>query len=252
MTAPRPQHRLLPRLLPRLLLAPLAAGLALPAPASAQSVLATTAAPQNVVHLNATATMEVQKDLLTLVFSTTREGPDAAQVQAQLKTALETALAEVRKAARPGELEVQTGNFSVYPRYNVKGPAGWGGNAELVIEGRDMAAVSQLAGRIQGMTIARSSFGLSRAQREKVDAELTARAVADFKARAAELARLFGFAGWALREVTVQGVDLPTLHPMPRVAMAATAAAAEAALPIEPGKATVSASVSGSVQLSAR
>ncbi|MCC7151501.1 MAG: SIMPL domain-containing protein, partial [Rubrivivax sp.] len=83
------------------------------------------------------------------------------------------------------------------------------------------------------------------------DAELTGQAVAAFKQRAADLARQFGFAGWALREVTVQGVDLPPMQPMPRMAMAA-AAAGEGALPIEAGKATVSASVSGSVQLSAR
>lgn len=220
-------------------------------PAAAQSMLATTVAPQNVVHLSASATMEVQKDLLTLVFSTSRDGPDASQVQAQLKQALEAALAEARKAARPGELEVRTGNFSIHPRYNVKGPAGWGGSAELVVEGKDMVAVSQLAGRIQSMTIQRSSFGLSRARREQVDAELTAQAVANFKTRASELAKNFGFAGWALREVTVQGVDLPP-PVMPRMAMAAAAPAGDGALPIEAGKASVSASVNGSVQLSAR
>ena len=233
-----------------LFLAPLAAALA--APAAAQSVLATTAAPQNVVSLSATATMEVQKDLLTLVFAASREGPDAGQVQAQLKQALDEALAVARKAAQPGQVEVQTGNFSIHPRYTAKGPSGWSGSAELVVEGRDMGAVSQLAGRIQSMTIARSSFGLSREKRQQVDAELTAQAVAQFKARAAELARLVGFAGFALREVTVQGVDLPPMQPMPRMALAAAAPGAGGALPFEAGKATVSASVSGSVQLSAR
>ncbi|HNU10932.1 MAG TPA: SIMPL domain-containing protein [Rubrivivax sp.] len=221
-------------------------------PAAAQSVVATTSPPQNVVNLSATATMEVPKDQLTIAFSTSREGQDAAQVQAQLKEALDAALAEARKAAQPGRLEVQTGNFSIYPRYNVKGPSGWGGTAELIVHGSDMLAVSQLAGRIQTMTVARSSFGLSRTQRERVDAELTAQAVAAFKARAGELARQFGFAGWALREVTVSGVDMPPMQPMPRIAMAAAAPAADSALPIEAGKATVSATVSGSVQLSAR
>lgn len=236
---------------PLLRFVPAVTAAALAAPAAAQTVLATTAAPQNVVHLSASATLEVQKDLLTLVFSTARDGPDASQLQAQLKQALDAALAEARKVARPGELEVRTGNFSIHPRYNVKGPAGWGGSAELVVEGKDMVAVSQLAGRIQSMTIQRSSFGLSRARREQLDAELTAQAVSNFKARAAEMARNFGFAGWTLREVTVQGVDLPP-QPAPRMVMAAAAPAADGALPIEAGKATVTASVNGSVQLSAR
>lgn len=224
----------------------------LAAPAWAQVPLATTVAPQNVVSLSASASMEVPKDQLTIVFSTTRDGPDAAQVQSQLKQALDAALAEARKAARPGQLEVQTGNFSLYPRHTAKGPNGWTGSAELVVEGKDMAAISQLAGRIQTLTIARTGFGLSREAREKVDAEVTAQAIASFKLKAAEVARQFGFAGWALREVTVQGADMPPMQPMPRIAMASAPAMADAALPIEAGKATVSATVSGSVQLSAR
>ena len=41
-----------------------------------------------------------------------REGPDANAIQAQLKTALDTALTEAKKAAQPGQLDVRTGNFS--------------------------------------------------------------------------------------------------------------------------------------------
>ena len=232
---------------------PLAAlALLLALPAAAQTPLATTAPPQNVVSLTATASMDVPKDLLSIVFSTSREGPDAAQVQAQLKQALDTALAEARKAARPGQLDVQTGNFSLYPRHTPKGPSGWTGTAELVVEGKDMAAVSQLAGRIQTMTIARTGFGLSREARNKVDAEVTAQAIADFKARATEIARQFGFGGWALREVMVQGVDQPPVMPMMRAQIAAAPPMGDAPLPIEAGKATVTATVSGSVQLSPR
>lgn len=237
------------------LLRPLGAALVvacLVSPALAQLPLATTVAPQNVVSLSASASMEVPKDQLTIVFSTTREGPDAAQVQSQLKQALDAALAEARKAARPGQVDVQTGNFAIYPRHTAKGPNGWTGTAELVVEGKDMVAISQLAGRIQTLTIARTGFGLSREARDKVDAEVTAQAIAGFKAKAAEVARQFGFAGWALREVTVQGVDQPPLMPVMRAQLARGPAVGDESLPIEAGKATVSATVSGSVQLSAR
>lgn len=233
-----------------------ACGLALLAanlPALAQVPLATTVAPQNVVNISASAAVEVPKDQLTIVFSTSREGADAGQVQAQLKQALDTALAEARKAAKPGQVDVQTGNFSIYPRYNNKGtPNGWAGVAELVVEGKDMPAISQLAGRIQTMTVARTSFGLSREAREKVDADVTAQAIARFKVKAEQVARQFGFGGWTLREVGVQGSDMP-VGPQPMMRMQASAApAADAALPVEAGKTQVTATVSGSVQLSAR
>jgi predicted secreted protein len=221
--------------------------------ARAQTAVVSTAVPQNVVTISASASLEVPKDQLTLVFSTTREGSDAAQVQSQLKQALEAALTEARKAARPGQVDVQTGNFSLYPRYNAKGStSGWLGTAELVVEGRDMPAISQLAGRIQTLTVARASFGLSREARERVDGEVSAQAIARFKLKAEQVARQFGFAGWGLREVTVQGTDQPSPVPMVRAQAMRSAGAADESLPIEPGKANVTATVIGSVQLSAR
>ncbi len=223
--------------------------------AAAQVPLATTVPPSNVVNISASASLDVPKDQLTVVFATTREGPDAAQVQAQLKQALDTALTEARKAAKPGQVEVQTGNFSVYPRYNNNNrstPGGWTGSAELIVEGKDMPAIAQLVGRIQTLTVARSSFGLSREAREKVDAEVTAQAIARFKVKAEQVAKQFGFGGWALREVQVQGTDL-SVNPQPMMRMQASAApGADAPLPLEAGKTAVTATVSGSVQLSAR
>lgn len=221
--------------------------------AHGQSPVVSTVAPQNVVMLSASATVEVPKDQLTVVFSTTREGSDAAAVQGQLKQALDAALVEARKAARPGLLDVQTGNFSLYPRYAPKGGSnGWQGTAELVVDGKDMPAISQLAGRIQTLTIARTSFGLSREGREKVEAEVTAQAIARFKTKAEQVARQFGFGGWSLREVQVQGSDMSPGPPVMRAQAMRSPGAADEALPVEAGKAAVTATVSGSVQLSPR
>lgn len=221
--------------------------------AQAQSPVVSTVAPQNVVMLSASATVEVPKDQLTVVFSTTREGSDAAVVQSQLKQALDAALAEARKAAKPGQLDVQTGNFSLYPRYAPKGGSnGWQGTAELVVDGKDMPAISLLAGRIQTLTIARTSFGLSREGREKVEAEVTAQAIARFKTKAEQVARQFGFGGWSLREVQVQASDMNPGQPMMRAQAMKAPGAADEALPFEAGKAAVTATVSGSVQLSPR
>jgi predicted secreted protein len=206
--------------------------------------------PQNVLQLQATGTVEVQQDLLQMNLSTTREGSDPGAVQAQLKTALDAALAEARKSAQPGQLDVRTGNFALYPRHNREGRiSGWQGTAELVLDGRDFSRISQTAARITTMTLAGVSFGLSREQRAKVEGEAQAQAIERFKAKAAELARNFGFAGYTLREVAVNANE-PGF--MPRMRMAAQEgrlASAEAAVPVEPGKSSVVVTVSGSVQL---
>lgn len=208
------------------------------------------APPQNVVTLSASATLELPMDWLTVVFSTSREGSDATAVQSQLRLALDTALTEARKAARPGALEVSTGAFSLLPRYMpAGGMSGWQGSAELIVQGRDTQAIAQLAGRVKTLSIARVAYSLSREAREKVEAEVTARAIARFRARAEAVAREFGFGGYTVREVAVSG-DEGGEVPMPRMRLqAARAMAADESLPVEAGKATVTRAVSGSVQM---
>ena len=206
--------------------------------------------PQNVLQLTASGQVEVQQDLLSLSLTTTREGSDPNTVQSQLKAALDAALAEARKAAQPGQMDVRTGNFSLYPRHSRDGKiSGWNGTAELVLEGRDFGRITQTAGKIQTMTLGGVSFGLSREQRAKVEGEASAIAIERFKAKAGELAKGFGFSGYSLREVAVNANDQGFV-PRPRMmAMEAKAAQADMPVPVEAGKSTVVVTVSGSVQL---
>ncbi len=215
--------------------------------------------PQNVVNLTAEASREVPQDLMSITLALTREGSDAAAVQSQLRQALDAALVEARKAARPGQVDLRTGAFGVSPRYATKPGAaatisGWQGRAELLIEGSDLAAISQLAGRLQGLTVSRVGFGLSREARERVEAEVATLAIGRFKARADSYAKQFGFGSYSLREVSVGGGDAAPMpvQPMYRVQAMASAAPGGDAQPVEAGKTVVSVTVNGSIQLSPR
>lgn len=216
------------------------------------SAQAQTAPRKDALNLSATASQEVTRDTLAVVFSTTRDGSDAATVQRQLKQALDTALAEARKVAKPGEVEVQTGNFALYPRYAAKGGInGWQGSAELLVQGKDTATIAQLTGRINTLSIARVGYSLSREAREKVEAEVVSQAISRYKARAADYARQFGFSGYQIGEVSVNtsegGGPMPMAAPMMRMK---AAAAMDEALPVEAGKETVSVNVNGVVLMS--
>ena len=217
---------------------------------AAHAQVAAVAPPQHVLQLQASGTVEVQQDLLMLHLTTARDGTDPAAVQSLLKTALDAALTEAKKNAQPGQLDVRTGNFALYPRHNKEGRiSGWTGTAELVLEGRDFTRITQTAGRITTMTLAGVNFGLSREQREHVERQAQATAIESFKARAAELAKGFGFSGYTLREVSVNAGD-PGFQPRMRMmAQEGRAASADAAVPVEPGKSAVVVTVSGSVQL---
>ena len=163
---------------------------------------------------------------------------------------MDAALSEARKAARPGQLEVQTGNFSLYPRYSNKGAiVGWTGSTELVIEGRDMQAIGQLTGRISTMTIARVGYTLSRELRERSEAEVTAQAIGRYRAKAADYAKQFGYAGYVVREVNVASGEPVLYAPAMTMRAKAMSVGQDEALPVEPGKGVVSVNVNGTVQL---
>ncbi|MFM8766769.1 MAG: SIMPL domain-containing protein, partial [Rubrivivax sp.] len=158
------------------------------------------------MSLSAASTQEVTMDTLSVTLAVVREGQDAAVVQAQLRQVLDAALAEARKAVKPKALEVQTGMFSLNPRYAnpnnrpaAPSIAGWAGRAELLIEGRDLPAVAQLVGRLTTLTVARVGFSLSREARERVEEEATQQAIARFRSRAEAYSRQFGFAGYQIR-----------------------------------------------------
>ncbi len=235
-------------------LAPLAAACAIAAvsgTAFAQNAVAPV--PQNVLQLSASGSVDVQQDLLVLTLAATREGADASTVQTQLRQALDAGLAEAKKAAQPEQMDVRTGQFGLYPRYGKDGKiTAWQGRAELVLQGRDFARITGTAGRIPSMPISQVAFDLSKEARARVQGEAQTRAIEEFKNRATELAKGFGFSGYSLREVSVNSDEMSPMPRAPMMAMqakSAMVASADESVPVEAGKAKVVVNVSGSVQL---
>jgi len=219
-------------------------GLAVAAQAQSQAV------PQrNVVSLSATASQDINQDLLAVTLNVTREGSQAAEVQGQLKQVLEAALAEARKSAVPQGMDVRTGAFSMYPRYNNQGRVnGWQGSAQLVLE--DMARIAQVAGKLTALNVMGVEYGLSRATRESSESALLAQVVARYRAKAQDVAKAFGMGSFALGEVSVQsGEPGFESRPVPMLKAMRADAVDAAPLPVAPGKGTVSVTVSGSVIL---
>jgi predicted secreted protein len=207
--------------------------------------------PRNVVRFAATATEELTQDLLTITLQASREGNQATEVQATLKSILEAALAESRKSAQPNAMEVRTGAFSVQPRYNKDGRVnGWQGFAQLILEGTDIARISQTSGRLNQLNIINVGYGLSRQLRERHESDLTSQAITRFKTRAGQIASDFGMKGFSLGDVSVSSTD-PGFQPRAYMAMAARAKTemADAALPVEPGKGMLQVTVEGQVIL---
>lgn len=205
---------------------------------------------QNVAQLSASGSVEVPLDLLSIAMTTTRDGPDAGTVQTQLRQALDSALTQARPAAVPGQMEVRTGHFSLYPRYGRDGKInGWQGATELVLEGKDFPRITSLAGKIQTLTLGHVSFSLSREERARMEGQAQTLAIERFKTKAGEIAKSFGFGDYTLREVAIHTSEQGDM-PRPRtMAMQAKVEVADVPIPVEAGKSTVQVNVSGSIQM---
>ena len=218
--------------------------------AAAQPTAAVPRDPEGVLSLNSSATVQVPNDWMAVQFSTTREGADAAAVQADLKAALGAALVLARQVEKgEGHVQVQGGGFSLQPRLNSKGVVnGWTGSTSLWVQGRDMGAIAELVGHIQTMTVGSLDYSVSREAREKVEGEVAAQAIARFRAKAADYARAFGYATFMVRDANVS-IDNGQPRPRPYMMKSAIASSVSESLPVEAGSGTVTANVNGSVQL---
>jgi len=206
--------------------------------------------PSNVVSLSATGETEVPQDLLTLSLRTIKEGPSAAAVQSELKAAMEKALSFARAQEKKGLMDVRTGQFSLYPRHGKDGKiSAWQGTSELVLEGKDFALVSSTAGKLDSLTMSSASFSLSREARQRLETEVEALAIERFRARAGEIAKGFGFASYALREVSVSSVDEGGTPVHPRMMAMEARDMSDAPIPVAAGNSTVRVTVAGSIQL---
>lgn len=210
------------------------------------------AARDNAVSFSASSTEELVQDQMKVTLQAIKEGAVASEVQSSLKAVLDAALVEARKAVQPhGGLDVKTGSFSVSPRYGSNGKInGWQGSAQLVIEGTDTARISQLAGKLTQLNVVGVGYGLSRNLREARESALTSQAIARFRSRAQQMAQDFGFKSYTLGDVSVSSTDpgfegRPVMYAMRAKAMDA----ADAPLPVEPGKGVLSVTVSGQVVL---
>lgn len=208
---------------------------------------------RNIVQLSASGSVEVEQDWLVMALSVSRDGRDAASVQRQLQHAVDAALGVLRPLAQAQHLQVRSGNFGVYPRHDRDGKiSGWRGRAEIMLEGHDFPLVTQAAAKVDGLTVERIDFQLSRQARAKVQEQAQTEAIAAFKLQAQQLAQQFGFTGYSLREISVNRHGGYRAMPMPRMAMSAAMADAKmeaAPLSVEAGKVQVEVEVAGTVQL---
>ncbi|KVO95156.1 SIMPL domain-containing protein [Burkholderia ubonensis] len=228
---------------------PVALTLASPA-AHAQAVNPHFPEPSGVLSLSSQASAEVPQDIIHITLFYEQQAKDPGSLTSALNQRADAALAQAKSVSG---VTAHTGAFSVYPSTDRDGRiSAWRSRTEVVLESRDFAAASKLAGQLSNlMQVANVEFSLSPEAQRAAEQKLTTEAIKSFRVRADEAAKAFGYNNYSIRDVNVGSGR--NVQPYPRMmAMAAPAmdsAKMSAPIAVEGGKATVSVTVNGSVQM---
>jgi predicted secreted protein len=205
--------------------------------------------PAGVLSLSAQASAEVPEDVVTITLFYEQEAADPSSLTTTLNQRADAAL---QRAKGVSHVTARSGQFSVFPSTDRDGRiSAWRGRTEVVLESRDFAAASKLAGDMSSiMQVGNVQFSLSPDAQRAAEQKLSNEAIASFRDQATAGARAFGYSGYSIREVNIghSGVAPRPVMMMSARAMSADAKMA-APLSLEGGTSTVSVNVSGSVQM---
>lgn len=217
--------------------------------AQGQSPVAETAYPlltqSPIATLSASATSQVEQDTVRVTLSTQVDDASREKVSANLDRVLESVL---KQARAEGRVKASSGNYRVWPVHADDGKIkGWQGRADVLIESSDFSVASALAGQLSDrMGISNLYFFVSTAAREVTEVALLDQAAKAFTQRAQSTAKAFGYQGFRIKELALDGGGAD-YAPMPRMMLAG--AAEKTSPPLEGGSENITVSVRGSVYL---
>jgi len=203
------------------------------------------AALADVLNLDAQATSEVPYDIAIVTLAIDRESKSSDTLSPDINKILADAMAEAKKAG----VSAESGGYYVSPTYNNRNQrVAWHGRAEIILRSKDFTAIGKLSGDLaEKMQMAGVNFDLSPERRQSEESRLIEEAVSNLKAKARTTLKALGYQDFGIREITLsQGGAM--VHT--QVATMARAAMTDAApVPVEGGKARISVTLSGSLQM---
>lgn len=198
------------------------------------------------ISLSASATREVDNDILVAVLYAQREGPDASRLAAEVNG---TVAWGVTQAKRVAGIKVQTLDYRTAPVYNKQSLSGWRVSQSMRLEAREAALLSELVGVLQDRLALRSiGYAVSEERRRDAEDALIAQAIKAFQDRARLITREFGRTDFRVVQADVNaGGNRP--GPMPMRAMAMERASAPT---LEAGTESVRVRITGTIELQPR
>ncbi len=197
------------------------------------------------ISLLATASNEVDNDILEATLSVYREGSNPSLLSEEVNSTIQWAIGEAKKVSG---VTVQTLGYQTNPVYQQQRLSAWRVRQSLRLESRDIAKLSQLIGKLQErLAVGRVGYRISAQRRNAVEEGLISEAIALFQQRAKLVAKQMGRSRYRVVEMTINTGGAP-MQPMMRAEMAAMADT-RSSPSFEAGAQTVMVSISGTIEL---
>ena len=199
------------------------------------------------IDLSADASRPAANDQVRAVVYSEANGLNPAEVSRRVNQEIAEALKVIK--AKSG-VTVKSGQQATYPVYGKEQKIeGWRMRSELILESKDLGAVSDLLGKLQQMKLAVSNVSQmpSAETRRQVEDETTRDAIRAFQSRAAVVADQLG-KKWQIKQMNIQqGGQYP--QPMLRAARGVAMMAEAAPAPLEAGESQLTTSIHGQIEL---
>ena len=197
----------------------------------------------NRISLTASASQEVENDLLSAVLYAQQEGQRPTTLAERVNLSIKEA---VEQAKQQAGITVRTLDYMTTPIYRKQKIDGWRVRQSIHLQSQDATVLSKLIGQLQkGLAVQSINYTLSPQARESAENSLIAEAIAAFQKRAALIARQFGRSDYQLVEVSINtpgGIQPRMMHK--RLEMSSMSAPA-----IEAGSQRITLKVSGTIEL---
>jgi predicted secreted protein len=202
-------------------------------PAASAQVQPAARSDGTVVLMTGSAEIEVANDEAVANLFVEQQDADLARVQSTVNQRTADGIAQLKRSD-PKAL-IETTGYASYPIYSRDGGrkvVGWRVRQSVSLRTADLAALPRtIAAAQQHLALAGIDFRLSRAARERVEADLIQRAIANLNARVAAAAQALDVAKSRIRieelNFGVTAAERPPIVPMARTMVQAAEAVAE-------------------------
>lgn len=198
------------------------------------------------VELSASASQMAKNDLVRVRAYVEQTGENTAKLAQEVNAQMTQMLALVKPYAAVKTRGSSTNTFPMYSKDSSKISA-WRMRSELLLESADLAAMSELIGKLQAIAaVDELSFSASPETQKRVSDQVMVEAIKAFQAKAAVAAQALGSKNYRLGKVSI---DSSNNMPRPVYSTAPKSSMSSSPAPIEPGESAITVNVRGSVEL---